>query len=103
MNKIETIEEAIRIFNEAKWRGRDDWNLPWHEIHPDDAIALAQGIVDAKELEALRIAIAPFVAVARAVEDSNQLDVGSSTDRWAFSYSTKEYLTLLAAYEGDNA
>jgi len=85
-----TIKEAVSILNQNRWRGRGDWfkgvhlveslgrraNLGPDVIQNDDAIAIAQGILDRKrivELEtnlaALRLAVEPFVKVARQIPE----------------------------------
>lgn len=63
MPKIETAEEAAAILREVSWRGWLRWKQaatgyvmasdnprPLDVLAPIDAIAIAQGIVDAREL-----------------------------------------------------
>lgn len=67
---IETVEQAVSVLNERKWRGRADWRpvsgelleyLPNHvetndgNILPNaDAIAIAQGLLDCDEIARLK-------------------------------------------------
>lgn len=60
-----TIEQAVQVLNEAKWRGRDDWHaslsgvstnriMPTDVLATEDAIAIAQSILDARALAEAR-------------------------------------------------
>lgn len=112
--KIETAEQAAEILTEHRWRSYT-WKVGkggyietiYENLYPDDAIAIAQGIVDARELAALRKAVEPFARCAARVpadwgddifwDHPDELD---GTGELIDVPTVANYRTLLAAYEG---